>query len=145
MMSLVYLLSSVVGHSLSSAIVAVMVACLLPYGWATLAKILGGFKANDNQDPRAFLAATSGAAYRAKCTQDNSFESLSFFVAGVLVAIYCFVPQVVINGLAWLYVFIRIGYGAAYLLNLSTLRSILWALSMACIIMLFALSLKVLN
>lgn len=142
---MVYLLGTMFGQSLTSAIMALMTACLLPYVWTIIAKSLGGFRVADNQDPRAFLSNLSGVAYRAKCTQDNSFESLPFFVAGVLLSIYCFVPQIIVNGLAWLYVFIRLGYGAAYLLNLSTLRSILWALSMACTMMLFVLSLRILS
>lgn len=132
-----YQLSGLVGSELKSAIVAMVVACGLPFVWAMVAKVLGGFKAKDNQNPRAFLANLQGLPARANAIQANSFESLPMFLAGVLLAIYCFVPQPVINSIAWLYVLLRIGFGVCYLANWATLRSILWALSMACVMMLF--------
>ncbi|MGO2302199.1 MAG: MAPEG family protein [Psychrobacter sp.] len=54
-----------------------------------------------------------------------------------------FVPQSIINVLAWLYVLIRIGFCVAYIANLATFRSILWVLSMACSLMLFYLAIRV--
>lgn len=141
-MSIFYQWSAWFGQGLSSALWAVMVACLLPYAWTIIAKKAGGFRPSDNANPRAFLANVTGLAARANAAQANSFESLPFFVAGVLLAVYTFVPQQVVNGLAWLYVALRVCYGLAYLLNAATLRSILWALSMATVVMLFSLAIK---
>ncbi len=127
---------------LDSTIVGVLVVCLLPYVWTALAKTLGGFKPTDNQNPREFLAKTTGIASRANAAQANSFESLPIFVAGVLLSMYCFVPQVAVNGMVWLYVLLRLAYGVAYLANWATLRSILWTASMAVVISMFLFSLK---
>lgn len=144
-MNIFYQISDVVGQRLSGTIWAMLVACFLPFVWTILAKWLGGFKTDDNHNPRAFLATLKGLPARANAVQANSFETLPMFLAGVLLAMHAFVPQAVINGLAWLYVFIRLGYGMAYLGDLPTLRSILWALSMACIFALFGLSLRVMG
>lgn len=119
------------------AIQAMLVACLLPFAFAALAKIVGGFKMSDNANPRDFLGRTTGLAARLNAVQANSFESLPIFLAAVLVAMYCFVPQNVINMIAWLYVFLRIGYGMAYAQNLPLLRSVLWLLSLLCCVILF--------
>lgn len=132
-----YQLSGLVGSELKSAIIAMMVACGLPFVWAVVAKWQGGFRPKDNESPRAFLAKLDGLPARANAIQVNSFESLPMFLVAVLLAIYCFVPQTVINSIAWLYVLLRIGFGVCYLANWASLRSILWALSMACIVMLF--------
>lgn len=127
----------------SSAIWAMMVASLMPWMFAWLAKLLGGFRLKDNATPREFLQHTSGAAARANAAQQNGYETLPVFLASVLVAMLFFVPQPVINGLAWMYVVIRLLYGGAYIANLATLRSILWVLSMACCVMLFYLAIRV--
>ena len=49
---------------------------------------------------------------------------------------YMVVPQVIIMKLGIAYIVLRIIYGICYLLNLATLRSIIWFLSMACPIIL---------
>ena len=53
----------------------ILIACLLPYVFTILAKVTGGFKPRDNQNPRDFLAKTTGLAARANAVQQNSFES----------------------------------------------------------------------
>ncbi len=129
----------------SVAIIAMMIACALPFVFAMIAKAIGGFKASDNAQPRTFLQKLTGLPARAHAVQQNSYESLPMFLASVTVAMIFFVPQIAINYLACLYVAIRIGYGIAYLLNLALFRSILWTLSMACIFMLFMMTLRVLG
>lgn len=128
--------------SAASAIWAMVVASLLPLLMALTAKVLGGFNLADNAHPRDFLQGTTGAAARANAAQKNSYETLPIFLAAVLVAMLFFVPQLIINTIAWLYVLIRIGYCAAYTTNLATFRSILWLLSMACSLMLFYLAIR---
>ena len=141
-MNAVYYLGMWLGDSLKVTISALLVACFLPFIWTVIAKLAGGLKSLGNQNPRAFLATTTGMAARANAAQANSFETLPMFLAAVGMAVYCFVPQVVVNGLAWMYVGIRLMYGLAYVFNLATLRSILWFLSMACIVMLFVFAAK---
>ena len=120
----------------------ILIACLLPYVFTILAKVTGGFKPRDNQNPRDFLAKTTGLAARANAVQQNSFESLPLFIAAVLMAEYMVVPQVIIMKLGIAYIVLRIIYGICYLLNLATLRSSIWFLSMACPIYLLILIIK---
>ncbi len=127
----------------AAAIWAMVVASLLPLSLAMLAKLFGGFNLADNAHPRDFLQRTTGLAARANAAQQNSYETLPVFLVAVLVAMLFFVPQAIINKLAWLYVIIRMGYGAAYLTNLAMFRSILWVLSIACCLMLFYLAIRV--
>uniref|UniRef100_A5WHX4 Membrane protein-like protein n=1 Tax=Psychrobacter sp. (strain PRwf-1) TaxID=349106 RepID=A5WHX4_PSYWF len=124
------------------AIWTMIIASALPFIFTLLAKVLGGFGMADNAHPREVLATFSGKAARANAAQQNSFESLPIFLASIIVAMLFFVPQIVINYLAVLYIVLRVGYGIAYIVNLPTLRSIVWALSMACCFMLFYLALR---
>ncbi len=114
----------------------ILIACLLPYVFTLLAKLMGGFKVSDNQNPREFLAKTTGMAARANAVQQNSFESLPLFIAAVLMAEYMVVSQITIMKFGIAYIVLRIIYGLCYLYNLSTLRSAIWFLSMACPILL---------
>lgn len=126
------------------ALTAMLVASLLPFVFALFAKITGGFDfKKDNANPRAFLAQTTGMSARLNAAQQNSFESLPIFLAAVLVAMYCFVPQQIINVLAWLYVLLRLVYGVAYAFNMATFRSLIWGLSLFCCIWLFYFAIRV--
>lgn len=132
-----------VSDTAAAAIWAMVAASLLPLVMALTAKLLGGFHLADNAHPREFLQGTTGAAARANAAQQNSYETLPVFLAAVLVAMLFFVPQLIINTIAWLYVLIRVGYGVAYIANLATFRSILWGLSIACCLMLFYLAIRI--
>lgn len=124
------------------AIWTMIIASALPFLLAMLAKALGGFSMADNSHPREVVSKFSGRAARAHAAQQNSFESLPIFLASVIVAMLFFVPQIVVNYLAVMYVALRLIYAIAYIVNLPTLRSIIWALSMACCFMLFYLAVK---
>ena len=136
-------LLELVSNTAASAIWAMVVASLLPWVMSIVAKASGGFKIRNNAHPRDFFQHTTGMAARANAAQQNSYETLPIFLAAVLTAMLFFVPQSIINILAWLYVLIRIGFCVAYITNLSTFRSILWTLSMACCLMLFYLAIRV--
>ncbi len=127
-------------NSNASVITAMLVACLLPMVFAYVAKMLGGFNVKDNTNPREFLARQTGAAARANAAQQNSYESLPIFLAAVVTALLFFIKIGVIAKLAWLYVLLRILYGVTYIMNLPSLRSILWALSLCCPMLLFYLA-----
>lgn len=114
----------------------ILIACLLPYVFTIIAKVAGGFSMRDNQAPREFLAKTTGLAARANAVQQNSFESLPLFIAAILMAEYMVVPQYFTMMMGSAYIVLRMIYAICYLLNLSTLRSIIWFLSMACPIIL---------
>lgn len=141
-MNLIFVIGGLVGDRMGVAIGCMLIAGFLPFFWAMLAKFWGGFTAKDNENPRAFLAGVTGKAFRANAVQANSFETLPMFLAGVLLAMHCFVPQMIVNGLACFYVLLRVVFGVAYVANWATLRSIFWVASMACVVMLFVLSIK---
>jgi len=120
----------------------ILVACLLPVLCAALAKSngfgkprsIGGF---DNNNSREWLSNLQGWQARANAAQQNSFEALPIFIAGVLLAQQLHAPQARVDGLAMLFVVARLGYVGAYIADKATLRSILWAVGLASCIALF--------
>ena len=129
-------------QSISGIVYLIIIACLLPYVFAVVAKMAGGFKREDNQNPREFLAKTTGLAARAYAVQQNSFESLPLFIAAVLMAEYMVIPQVVVMMFGIAYIVLRIIYGICYLANWATLRSIVWMLSLLCPICILLMVIK---
>src|SRR4029079_17765548 len=65
------------------AIWCVLIAGLLPYVAAALAKTGGNF---DNANPRDWLAKQEGMRRRANAAQLNSFETFSLFAITVIIA-----------------------------------------------------------
>ena len=114
----------------------ILVAILLPYGMAALAKGGGGI---DNRSPRDGLDGLQGWRRRADWAQRNHFEALPAFAAAVLVAELAHAPQAWIDRLAVLFVVLRSGYSAAYLLDQARLRSACWAGGFLCVIALFCI------
>ncbi|MBK0064680.1 MULTISPECIES: MAPEG family protein [unclassified Acinetobacter] len=131
-------------QGISGIIYLILAACLLPYVFTIIAKLSGGFKAKDNQNPRQFLAQSTGIAARANAAQQNSFESLPLFIAAILMAEYMVIPQNIIMTFGLAYLVLRILYGICYLINWATLRSIIWLLSMLCPISLLILIIRLL-
>ena len=129
-------------QSISGSVYLIIIACLLPYVFTVVAKMAGGFKREDNQNPREFLAKTTGLAARANAVQQNSFESLPLFIAAVLMAEYMVIPQVVVMMFGIAYIVLRIIYGICYLANWATLRSIVWMLSLLCPICILLMVIK---
>lgn len=122
---------------------AILVACLLPIVCAGLAKSkgfgtprrLGGF---DNHNPRQWLAGLQGWQARANAAQQNSFEALPIFIAGVLIAERAQPAlQARIDLLALLFIAARVGYIAAYVADRASLRSVFWAVGLGASIALF--------
>jgi uncharacterized MAPEG superfamily protein len=83
----------------------------------------GGF---DNAHPRDWEAKLTGWQNRAKAAQDNGFEALPLFIAGVVFAQMAQADQSRIDMLALSFIAIRLAYVAAYLLNWASLRSVIW-------------------
>ncbi|RKG33534.1 MAPEG family protein [Acinetobacter tianfuensis] len=129
-------------QSISGIIYLILGACLLPYVFTIIAKKAGGFRAQDNQNPRAFLARTEGLAARAHAVQQNSFESLPLFIAAVLMAEYMVVPQRLVMTFGIAYLVCRVIYGICYLKNWAALRSVVWLLSILCPVSLLLLIIK---
>lgn len=129
-------------HGIDGIVYLILIACLMPYAFTMIAKIAAGFKAQDNQNPREFLEKSTGLAARANAAQQNSFESLPLFIAAILMAEYMVIPQGITMMLGIAYLVLRVVYGICYLANLSTLRSIIWFLSMACPILLLVIVIR---
>lgn len=117
--------------------ICILVSSLLPIVCAGIAKSKGFGKPRrqggfDNNNPRQWLASLDGWQARANAAQQNSFEALPIFIAGVLIAERLDVPQAQahIDDLAMLFVAARIGYIGAYLVNRAYMRSALWAVGL---------------
>lgn len=124
--------------------ICILIACLLPIACAGLAKSLGFGKSRhqggfDNHHPRQWLDDLQGWQARAHAAQLNSFEALPLFIAGVLVAQQHNADQYWVNTFAAIFIAMRIGYIAMYLMDQASLRSGFWALGLACCIALFFL------
>jgi len=113
----------------------ILLSCLLPVLCAGVAKSPGFGKARreggfDNNNPRQWLGKLQGWQARANAAQQNSFEALPIFIAGVLIAQQLQALQTRVDNLALLFVAARIGYIGAYLADLAALRSTLWVLGL---------------
>ena len=120
----------------------ILAACLLPLLCTVLAKSSGMGKPRreggyDNRNPRPWLARLEGWQARANAAQQNGFEALPIFIAGVLVAQQMQAPQARVDGLALLFVAARIAYIGAYVGDRATLRSLVWGVGLAASIALF--------
>jgi uncharacterized MAPEG superfamily protein len=117
------------------------VAIFLPYVFTSLAKSMtsratGTF---DNRDPRAFLAGAEGAAKRAHNVQLNTFEALPGFIAGVLTASMLDADPSKLDALAGVWILLRITYGACYVADYASLRSLVWFAALGCVLAMFGI------
>lgn len=93
------------------------------------AKVLG--RADyDNARPRDPAFLRTGFRQRSLWAHQNSYESLPFFFAAVLLAEMRGVPQGMIDGLALAFLAARIGYLVCYWADRPTLRSLVWAVAL---------------
>ena len=114
----------------------VLAACMLPVltiglAKANSAKLAPNAGRYDNTNPREWAKGLSGWQQRASAAQNNGFEALPLFIAAVLLAQQSHADQGRIDTLALIFVAMRIMYVAAYLLNLGTLRTLLWTSGLA--------------
>ncbi|MBS3785630.1 MAG: MAPEG family protein [Gammaproteobacteria bacterium] len=112
----------------------VLVAIFIPLLFAGLAKSRGDF---DNARPRRWLEQTEGWRQRAHWAQLNSYEAFAPFAAGVIIAHLAEAPQAIVNVLAVAFVLLRLGFGAAYLADRPTVRTLFWTGAFACVVGLF--------
>ena len=112
----------------------ILAAALLPYAMARLARSGGGI---DNRNPRLGLDGLQGWRRRADWAQRNHFEVLPAFASAVLVSEMAHAPQPWIDGLAVLFVLLRLAYSGAYLADRAGLRSATWVGGMLCVVALF--------
>lgn len=113
----------------------VLVAAVLPFLFTGIAKFSGpGF---NNKRPREFQAKLEGFRARAHWAHLNSFEAFAPFAAAVIIAHQLHVAQGRIDALALAFIACRLAYGALYMANLATLRSVVWLLGLLCVVGLF--------
>ncbi|GAA5236110.1 hypothetical protein FOZ76_25250 [Verticiella sediminum] len=106
-----------------------ILAALLPLLAATVAKARG--ERFDNNDPRGWLARQQGWRARANAAQSNLFESLPFFFAAVLYALYAGAAPGTVGWLMLAWIVLRLAYIGCYLADLGLPRSAVWALALA--------------
>lgn len=94
----------------------------------------------DNAKPRDFMERLDGARKRAHWAVQNGYETYPLFVAAVLLAERAAANQANIDMLAVGFVVCRFVYGLMYVLDKATVRSIVWAAAMTCIVALFVIS-----
>ncbi|MGE5453297.1 MAG: MAPEG family protein [Acidobacteriota bacterium] len=97
----------------------------------------GGY---DNNNPRQWEAKVEGWKQRAVAAQNNGFEALPLFIAGVLMAQQAHADQGRIDTLAMAFIVVRLVYTAVYLKDLATLRSLVWAAGLGVSIALVAMA-----
>jgi uncharacterized MAPEG superfamily protein len=119
----------------------VFAAIFLPYMWVIIAKAKPGY---DNREPRAQLEAAKGFRQRANWAHLNAFEAFPPFAAAVIIAHQVQVSQALVDGLALAFVGFRLAHGACYLMNLASLRSLVWSGGFVCVIGLFLAAARVL-
>ena len=109
-----------------------LAAALMPLLFTGIAKARGG--GFDNADPRAWQSRLSGLPQRAHAAHLNSFEAFPLFAVAVLFALLRGVPEAAILPWAWAFIGLRLLFGALYIANLATARSVAWALALGCAI-----------
>lgn len=110
---------------------------IVPFIFTIYAKADKGF---DNAKPREYMERLDGARKRAHWAVQNGYETFPLFVAAVLLAERAGVAQPTVNALAVAFVFSRLAYGALYVCDKATPRSLVWVASMVCVVSLFVLS-----
>ncbi|GHE92182.1 MAPEG family protein [Thalassotalea profundi] len=80
----------------------------------------------DNKNPRSQQATLTGFGARALAAHQNAFEALIMFAPAILLAIATNNTGKIIEQLAVVHIISRLCYHILYLLNWSTLRSIVW-------------------
>jgi uncharacterized MAPEG superfamily protein len=113
----------------------ILLMALLPIVCAGLAKKSGFGKSRreggyDNVDPRQWLDKQSGWAARANAAQANTFESLPFFFAAVLIAHQLDALQSRLDVLAVVFVVLRIIYVMMYVAGMAKMRSGIWTVAL---------------
>lgn len=114
----------------------ILAACLLPPLTLGLAKAsAAGMKEKskryDNNNPRPWAQGLTGWQQRAHAAQLNGFEALPLFIAAVILAQQAHADQGRIDSLALAFIAVRIAYVAVYLMNLGTLRTLVWTAGLA--------------
>ena len=115
----------------------ILIAALLPYAWAAVAKTAA--PNYNNKDPRTWVARQE--SYRVRNANNahlNAFEAFPAFAAGVLMAQVAGVDPHRIGVLAMVFVVLRVLHGIFYLSGIHVLRSLVWLGGFVCVLALMA-------
>ena len=122
----------------------ILAACALPVMTVGLAKLhstkLGREGRYDNHQPREWAERLTGWQSRANAAQMNGFEALPLFIAAVILAQQAHADQARIDLLAMLFIAIRVIYVVTYLMNLGTVRTLVWGCGVASCVALLAMA-----
>ena len=120
------------------ALWCILAASILPILCAGISK--AGGERVDNAAPRDWMERQGGWRRRMDWAQRNHQEALPPFAAAVIVAHITHASQGWADALAVAFVLIRLAYTAAYAFDRPSLRSLVWAVGLACVVGLFAIS-----
>lgn len=119
-----------------------LIATFLPlvWGFAGNAFRQRQFGKIDNQYPRLQQAQLTGIGARSLAAQQNAWEALAMFTPAVLIAHLNNVTAGQATLASLLFIAARIAHGCFYLADLSTPRSLSWAVGLGAVIWLFVLA-----
>ena len=111
----------------------ILVAALLPYLWAAIAKAVPGY---NNRNPRGWIAKQSDnhRVQRAYAAHLNAFEAFAPFAAGVLLAQAAGVDPTLVVRLSLAFVVLRVLHGVFYLADIPRMRSLSWLGGFVCVV-----------
>jgi len=98
----------------------------------------GGY---DNNHPREQQKNLSSFGMRALASHQNAIEAFPLFAVGVLLALWAQAPIETVNMLCLAFVISRVVYTVCYLLDIATLRSLVWTVGFVSSVWLMVLAL----
>lgn len=123
---------------MSFALWTILMGYLLAYFSTLYAKTDKRFS---NASPRIYLENLEpGPRQRSYWAHKNTLEMMPLYSAAVIIATIQDVDPTTLDLIAAGFIFCRLSFIFAYILDLSTIRSIVWAFAFGCIIGLFLLS-----
>ncbi len=123
---------------MTTAYWCVLIAAFLPIFFVGIAKASG--KGYNNGAPRRFEEKLEGFRQRAHWAHLNSLEAFPPFAAAVIIAHQLGHAQDRLDQLAIAFIVFRLIYGALYIANQATLRSLAWGAATACWVAMFFVS-----
>jgi uncharacterized MAPEG superfamily protein len=113
----------------------VLIAAFLPILFTGVAKFSG--KGFNNFAPRKFQDRLEGFRQRAHWAHLNSFEAFPPFAAAVIIAHQLGRSQATLDQLAMAFIAFRLIYGALYIADRASLRSVAWLAAVVCWVAMF--------
>lgn len=124
---------------MSTLLTVLFIGALLPIllAWVGAYYRIQTFGKLDNKHPRAQASGLEGAGARAVAAQQNSWEALAVFTAGVVALGLRGGDEGVATILALVWLAARVLYALFYLANLDALRTLVFIVSLVCSLALF--------